>query len=257
VEWHRCLAGLTLAALAALPGAARAADDPDALAALTAQAAIERKWLEAERTRLREAAADFLGAQKRLADRVTAVNPDIPNPEAPGPAPAEPPSPARTSGDLDRAVEDAALAQAAASEAFSRWQESAGALREGLRRLGLIEERIAALKVAHPREQEPLTGTWDVALLPSGDRGTFILKQTGTLVTGQYTLQGGWKGSLQGTIVSGKIYLQRIDSKLGRSSELDGFLEAGGTTIRGSWQNYSLADGSAASGAWTATRRKD
>ena len=93
--------------------------------------------------------------------------------------------------------------------------------------------------------------------MPGMTRGVFVLKQTGTIVSGQYQLEGGWKGSLQGTLVDGKIYLQRIDSKLGRSSELEGFLSGDGGAIRGTWRNYTVNDGTVASGAWTASRAED
>jgi hypothetical protein len=93
--------------------------------------------------------------------------------------------------------------------------------------------------------------------MPGVNHGVFTLKQTGTIVQGQYLLDGGWRGSLQGTFIDGKIYLQRIDSKLGRSSELDGYLSSDGTSIRGTWRNYNMTDGAASSGSWTASRQED
>jgi hypothetical protein len=77
----------------------------------------------------------------------------------------------------------------------------------------------------------------------------------GTLVSGTYELDGGWSGSLQGTLVDRKVFLVRIDSKLGRMMELEGFLAAEGDRVRGTWLNYELAGGEGSTGHWSATKR--
>ena len=92
-------------------------------------------------------------------------------------------------------------------------------------------------------------------VMPLNQRGTFSLRQGGTLVSGTYRLGGGWTGSLQGTLVNRKVYLVRIDSKLGKSMELEGFLSSDGKTIRGSWLSYELAGSEGSTGQWSATRR--
>ena len=92
-------------------------------------------------------------------------------------------------------------------------------------------------------------------LLPIDQRGTFELKQSGTLLTGTYTLSGGFRGSLRGTLVKSKIHLERIDSRLGRSMDFEGSLSADLMQIRGTWQSYELAEGEGANGQWSATRR--
>lgn len=136
-------------------------------------------------------------------------------------------------------------------------------LKESLHRLSLLDEKIAELKDALPSEEESITGTWDVTLLPGGDKGLVILKQSGTIVSGQYQFEGGWKGSFQGTLINRKIFLQRIDSKLGRVGEFEGYLSADGKTMRGTWQNYELTlteDTTLSrtpSGSWAATRREE
>lgn len=129
-------------------------------------------------------------------------------------------------------------------------------IREKLSRLSLLSKKIAELKDSLPREEETLTGKWDITMLPGGDRGIFWLKQSGTIVTGQYQIEGGWKGSLQGTIVDRKVFLQKIDSKLGRSGEFEGFLSHDGKTVRGTWMDYDISGGKASSGSWAATRRE-
>jgi hypothetical protein len=92
-------------------------------------------------------------------------------------------------------------------------------------------------------------------MLPVSQKGVFDLKQEGTIVSGTYSLEGGWTGSLTGTLVGRKVHLVRIDSKLGRSMEFEGFLATDGDTIRGTWQSYDLSNDLQPSGQWSAMRR--
>ena len=122
-------------------------------------------------------------------------------------------------------------------------------------RIEILQDSIDRLRRALPADNEALTGSWDVTYLPSGDQGAFTLRQSGTLLAGEYVMEGGWKGSLQGTFVDGKVLLHRIDSKLGRSSDLEGKVSPDGKTVRGTWENYVLSGGSATSGSWVARKR--
>jgi len=124
-------------------------------------------------------------------------------------------------------------------------------------RIDLLGERIGRLRKTLPSDNESLTGVWDISYLPSGDKGVYSLRQSGTLLVGEYTLEGGWKGSLQGTFVDGKVLLHRIDSKLGRSSDLEGSLAPDGRTIRGTWQNFILSGGQPSAGQWVARKRQE
>ncbi len=124
-------------------------------------------------------------------------------------------------------------------------------------RIVLLSDRIARLRKTLPSDNESLTGAWDVVYLPSDDKGIFTLRQSGTLLVGEYSLEGGWRGSLQGTFVDNKVLLHRIDSKLGRSSDLEGTVAADGKTIRGTWQNYILSGGQPTSGSWVAKKRAE
>lgn len=125
------------------------------------------------------------------------------------------------------------------------------------RRSALLEQQLAALLGRAEQEAGALSGVWDVVLMPLQQKGSFTLRQYGTLVNGTYRLGGGWSGSLQGTLVNRKVYLVRIDSKLGKSMELEGFLSSDGKTIRGSWLNYELAGGEGSTGQWSATKRAE
>ena len=131
------------------------------------------------------------------------------------------------------------------------------AIRDAHARIELLGDRIGRLRKTLPSDTESLTGSWDVNYLPSGDKGVFMLRQSGTLLAGEYTLEGGWKGSLQGTFVDGKVLLHRIDSKLGRSSDLEGTLAPDGRTLRGNWQSYILSGGQPTNGSWIARKRQE
>ena len=130
-------------------------------------------------------------------------------------------------------------------------------IKDAHERIDLLGERIGKLRKTLPSDNESLTGAWDVSYLPSGDKGVFSLRQSGTLLVGEYTLEGGWKGSLQGTFVDGKVLLHRIDSKLGRSSDLEGSIAPDGRTIRGTWQSFILSGGQPTSGQWVARKRQE
>jgi len=93
-----------------------------------------------------------------------------------------------------------------------------------------------------------------VPLLPAQQQGIFTLTQTGTLVNGTYTLEGGWEGSLQGTLINRKIFLVRIDSRKGRMMELEGYLAADEISIRGTWLSYEVLGGDGSRGQWSADK---
>lgn len=128
-------------------------------------------------------------------------------------------------------------------------------IKAGADRIGLLQDRLARLTKSLPSDTDSLTGVWDITYLPSNDKGVFTLRQSGTLLVGEYALEGGWRGSLQGTIVNGKLLLHRIDSKLGQSQDLEGNLSPEGRTLRGRWQNLVLSGGTITSGNWVAQKR--
>jgi len=217
--------------------------DSDAVLAVAVELDVERTLLEEELLRYESLA----GRRERLFARLTALY-----------------------GALDEAVRsvettgrergDALLDQIDALEGErAKMLLRERALIDGImthgRRIALLEERLAELQGMRREETGALSGAWDVVLMPEGQKGAFDFTQNGTLVTGTYRLAGGWTGSLQGTLVARKVYLVRIDSQLGKSMELEGFLSSDGRTIRGTWLTYALASGQASSGQWSATKR--
>ncbi len=133
-------------------------------------------------------------------------------------------------------------------------------LREDIRtlheRIRLQTQKIESLQASIPTQRDSVTGLWEITMLPGGEKGVFALFQSGTIVTGQYVLDGPFQGSLEGTLIDRRVLLHRIDSRLGRSMDLTGFLSPDGLSVRGTWENYDLANGQARTGSWAARRRQ-
>jgi len=122
--------------------------------------------------------------------------------------------------------------------------------------IDLIGRRIEALRNGPGRHEDPLSGRWRLAVDPGGLEGEVRLELDGTLVTGVYTLSGGWYGSLKGTLVGDKLRLERIDSQLGFAAILYGqlFTAEDPPRIQGTWEATNLSAGLPSSGTWIATR---
>jgi hypothetical protein len=216
-----------------------------AVAALGAGLEVERDLLKTQQELYRQTAADRDATTRRLQGLLVDLDAMVL-----GTAPA----PAEVVAGKEKEIGEAETRRLAA---IQKCREILGRIQEVQERAAGLEKKLVSLKEGLPKGRESLTGKWNVTYLPSTSRGVFVLRQTGTIVQGQYQLDGGWKGSLQGTFIDGKIYMQRIDSKLGRSSELEGFLSSDGASIRGTWRNYNLTDGGTASGSWTASRQEE
>jgi hypothetical protein len=122
-------------------------------------------------------------------------------------------------------------------------------------RIGLLSEKIRELESALPQDRESVTGIWDIALMPSGDRGVFALWQSGTIISGQYVLDGPFRGSLEGTLINRQLLIRRIDATLGRSMEFSGYLSDDGQSVQGTYMSYDLSSGRAPTGSWSARKR--
>ena len=141
---------------------------------------------------------------------------------------------------------------ASARDEGRRIREEVRSIQERIR--ALVEKQ-GTLRVGMPEDSSSVTGVWDVRLMPSGDRGVFALWQSGTLVSGQYILDGPYRGSLEGTLINRQLLVKRIDSSLGRVMELSAYLSEDGRTVHGTWLNYDLSSGKAPTGSWSATKR--
>jgi len=122
-------------------------------------------------------------------------------------------------------------------------------------RLEFLQQERQELIGSLPAATESMTGYWDIVFVPGGQRGVFFLNHSAAILTGEYSLEGGFHGSVQGTLIDQKVLLHRIDSRLGRVMDLDGTLSADGLSIKGVWRRFDLSDGRQSTGAWSATRR--
>lgn len=178
--------------------------------------------------------------------------------------------------EVETLLQEAAAEDAKALQSTEpRSQEQAAALLKGAeRRRGLEEERLALLRRLSDlygeasllgREAEKvrselqgdlqvLDGRWLLSLLPSGVRGEVSLSQNGTLVTGDYHLDNGQSGSLQGTFVNNVLVLERIDARFGRMGRLEGTLSRDRLSVKGSWYSYDIASGQPVTGAFAMDR---
>jgi hypothetical protein len=224
----------------------RAADGPVAMPeALAAVAA----GLEVERTLLKDDLEGWNGLAARREEvrlRLDAAHESLDaamRPEAPG-----------SSSELEALVGRVEAEARALAEVVAAERVVLDRVRERRRRIGLLEEKVAALQARAGEAVGPMTATWDISLLPGAQRGRLFLTQKGALVTGTYVLDGGYSGSVQGTLVNRKLVLERIDSRLGRWGKLEGFLSPDGTRLRGTWSRLELAGGEGGEGQWSAVR---
>jgi hypothetical protein len=79
----------------------------------------------------------------------------------------------------------------------------------------------------------------------------------GTIVSGEYTLEGGYSGSLRGTLVNDRLRLERVDSKLGFSSIYYGRVAREGASIAGTWESTTFGGGEPGAGRWHAVREDE
>ncbi len=222
--------------LAAAPGAAEA---------VSATVEVERTLLKEDLARYEKVMGDRALALTRLTELYAALDAAVHRDDDGAPAVIE---------DLEGRIEQAELERSGLLAAERALVER---IRERMHRVDLLEGQLATLQAKATEAAGPLAGRWEVVILPANQRGTFVLAQNGTLVGGTYTLEGGWSGSLQGTLVNRKVFLERIDSRLGRSGEFEGYLSADGTQIRGTWLRYDLSGEGMANGQFTASRRRE
>lgn len=134
-----------------------------------------------------------------------------------------------------------------------RLRSEAAELRSGAE---MLRQKIAELGQGGDRDGNVLTGKWKLTVEPGGLEGTVTFQLDGTLVTGVYELSGGWYGSLRGTLVAGKVRLERIDSQLGLAAVLYGHLfgDELPPRLQGNWEGTNLSAGLPSSGSWVATK---
>jgi len=134
-------------------------------------------------------------------------------------------------------------------------QQRRNSMLENRTMIASIELEVQRLAAEGGGADAPLTGAWQFTVEP-GQEGVAYLQQQGTLVTGTYSLSGGFSGSFRGTFVAGKVRLERIDSQYGFAAIYYGRLVGRGRNARlqGNWEATQLASGLPSRGSWTASR---
>lgn len=132
-------------------------------------------------------------------------------------------------------------------------------LAEHGRRSAALREEILKRREGVRAPADPVTGRWDLAINPGNRRGTMRLVLDGTLVSGDYVLEGGFRGSLRGTFVGDKLALDRIDSERGFDAKFFGRVTGGAARrIGGTWDATVIAPATGpTAGTWSAQPARD
>jgi len=85
--------------------------------------------------------------------------------------------------------------------------------------------------------------------------GDLHLSLDGTLVSGDYTLEGGFTGSVRGTLVADRLKLDRVDSRLGLNAVYYGRVSRDGSSLTGTWESMDVSGGAPSSGTWSARKQ--
>ena len=92
-------------------------------------------------------------------------------------------------------------------------------------------------------------------------RGVYRLSLDGTILSGDYVLDGGFHGSLRGTFVGDRVTLERIDSERGLDAKFYGRLTtAPARRIAGTWEGTQIAPAPVSgpvAGTWSAQPARD
>ncbi len=151
-------------------------------------------------------------------------------------------------GILDRAlVEQAEQAAADARARVQAGQDRRRAISERLaehvRRMAAFRDEMARRRdILRSNPSDPLTGRWEVFVNPGGRRGIYRLSLDGTILSGDYVLDGGFRGSLRGTFVSDRVVLERVDSERGVDAKFYGRLTTAPVRrLAGTWEGTQIA----------------
>jgi hypothetical protein len=117
----------------------------------------------------------------------------------------------------------------------------ASRLADRARRAAALREEIAMRREAEKSPDDPLTGRWLFTINPGPQRGVVRLILDGALVWGDYTLDGGFRGSIRGQLIGDKLSFDRIDSERGFDARFYGKLTGAPRRLLGSWEATAIA----------------
>jgi len=232
---RRLLAGALLCVVSGGTILADAAVD-----AARAELARERRRLSSDAARLAEVSRRLEAALSELAEASRAVS------EAGGRSDVG-------TEEMIRREEAVASVEQEVKTLLERRRLLADRLVERRRSIALLEAEIQG----KGRPPDVVSGRWAVVQEPGEQRAVFRISLSGTIVSGEYTLEGGYSGSLRGTLVGERLRLERVDSKLGFSSIYYGRLNRDGPTIAGTWESTTFGTGAAGTGRWRAVREEE
>jgi hypothetical protein len=164
-----------------------------------------------------------------------------------------------TSADAIESAEDAiSEAEARAASIQERRRMLVSRISERARRIASLAEEIARRRSGPRGIVDPVSGRWDVIVNPGGMRGAFRLALDGTLVSGTYTLDGGFRGSLRGTYIGDKLTLQRVDAERGIDATFYGRVTPAQRKVVGTWEATLIAPAIGPSaGTWGGSLAED
>jgi len=179
--------------------------------------------------------------------------------------------------ELEAALSDLSSASRAVGEASSRTEAELTAATDALgravasvngialeitlasNRIALRRRRITDLEAdaasGRTRGEDSLSGDWTIHVDPGSQSGEIHFSLDGTLVSGDYTLDGGFSGSIRGTLVGDRLRFERVDSRLGFNAVYYGRLARGSDAISGTWEATELSSGGPSSGTWAAQKK--
>ncbi|MCM3878022.1 MAG: hypothetical protein NEA02_16600 [Thermoanaerobaculia bacterium] len=144
---------------------------------------------------------------------------------------------------LEQAEQAAADARARVQAGQDRRRAVSERLAEHVRRMAALRDEMARRRdILRSSPPDPLTGRWEVFVNPGGRRGIYRLSLDGTILSGDYVLDGGFRGSLRGTFVGDRVVLERIDSERGADAKFFGRLMMTPTRrLAGTWEGTQIA----------------
>src|SRR5215831_8615877 len=226
------------ACLAVLAGGGILAGSDAVSDAARAELTRERRRLSADLRSLSEVSRRLESAVNQLAGAVRAVSDAANRGDAPE--------------DLTRRDEAVAAAEQDVRALLERRRILADRVIERRRTVAALESDLSGRRMA-----DSLSGRWSVLIDPGEQKGVFNLTLNGTLVSGEYSLEGGYSGSLRGTLVNDRLRLERVDSRQGFSAIYYGRLVRDDATISGTWETTTYAAGTPESGAWREAREEE
>lgn len=242
---QRALAGLILVLVLSLPAAAPAARIDPSMESLLVALDLERKARvedasEVDRLTGAAARADAVAgsARQRLIDAMRGGDLDA--------------------GGLREEEERVVEAEAKCRAVQESRRVAVSRLLDRSRRISLLQEEIAKRRLAVRRPADPLTGRWQVTIDPGSRKGWYRLVLDGTLLSGDYVLDGGFRGSLRGTFIGEKVTIQRIDSERGFDATFYGRVQPQLKRITGTWEATAIAPTvGPVAGTWSAAMLPD